>query len=138
MYEDFWGLQASPFNLTADSRFFYPAPASLQALSTLRSAIQTHQGLILLTGEPGTGKTALLHFLQQSFTALAEPVDCIVLPLPSISFSELLMYLCQQLGLTEISTDPFVNLQAIFRQLLLWEIKGRTVVLFIDEAQHLE
>jgi type II secretory pathway predicted ATPase ExeA len=138
MYKDFWGLQVPPFNLTADLRFFYTNPGYLHAVETVRSAIRNRQGLILLVGEPGTGKTTLLCHFRRSFESWSENVDSITLPSPSLPFPELLLHLCQQLCIPDVSPDPFVNLQTIFQHLRRREKEGRTVVLFIDEAQHVE
>ncbi len=64
MYEQFFnfmGLRENPFHVSPDPRFYYPTTAQESALTELLYGIQTRQGLMVLTGEAGTGKTHLLN-----------------------------------------------------------------------------
>jgi general secretion pathway protein A len=66
MYEQFFnfmGLREDPFHVSPDPRFYYPTPAHESALVELLSGIETRQGVLVLTGEAGTGKTSLLNYL---------------------------------------------------------------------------
>src|SRR5262245_7318317 len=64
MYEIHFGLNRRPFRLLPDSSSYYPATGHEQALGRLLEAVQDgEEGLLLLTGEPGTGKTVLCHCL---------------------------------------------------------------------------
>src|SRR5205823_14826356 len=63
MYETRFGLRQRPFPATPDSACYYPATGHERALARRRHAIDDQQGLVLLTGEPGTGKTLLGHCL---------------------------------------------------------------------------
>jgi len=57
MYKNFFGLRENPFNVNPDPRFLYLSPQTQKALDELTYGIQNRKGLILLTGEVGTGKT---------------------------------------------------------------------------------
>jgi general secretion pathway protein A len=59
MYEARFGLKRRPFPATPDSSLYYPATSHEAALAPLASALQDDAGLVLLTGEPGSGKTLL-------------------------------------------------------------------------------
>jgi general secretion pathway protein A len=61
MYEQFFGLCEDPFHVSPDPRFYYSTPAHESALAELLYGIETRQGLLVLTGEAGTGKTCLLN-----------------------------------------------------------------------------
>jgi general secretion pathway protein A len=63
MYKNFFGLQANPFNVNPDPRYLYLTPQTQEILSQLTYGIQNRKGLILLTGEVGTGKTTLINYL---------------------------------------------------------------------------
>ena len=63
MYKTFFGLKKSPFNVNPDPSYLYLTPQMRQALDELTYGIQTRKGLMLLTGEAGTGKTTLLNHL---------------------------------------------------------------------------
>jgi general secretion pathway protein A len=56
-------LQDRPFSTTPDPRFYYAASPHEAALERLRRAIDDGEGMALLTGEPGSGKTLLAHLL---------------------------------------------------------------------------
>src|SRR5713101_7576193 len=63
MYESHFGLRRRPFRTTPDSEYYYPGTSHEEALARLLQAIDDMEGIALLTGEPGTGKTLLCHRL---------------------------------------------------------------------------
>ena len=63
MYEKHFGLASRPFRSTPDSARYYPSTGHEQALDQLRQGLANQEGLALLTGEPGMGKTLLCHCL---------------------------------------------------------------------------
>src|ERR671923_3018685 len=58
-YEPYYGLKEKPFSLSADPRFLYRSPEHAPAFEQLHAGIRRREGLIVLTGEIGTGKTTL-------------------------------------------------------------------------------
>src|SRR5262249_747879 len=58
-----FGLKHRPFRATPDSMFYYPATGHEHALAQLLRAVAEDEGLVLLAGAPGTGKTLLAHVL---------------------------------------------------------------------------
>jgi type II secretory pathway predicted ATPase ExeA len=63
MYLDHFGLRAKPFRTTPDVDAFYPSTTHEAAISEVCRGIKDEEGLILVLGEPGTGKTLLAHRL---------------------------------------------------------------------------
>jgi type II secretory pathway predicted ATPase ExeA len=63
MYESHFGLRQRPFRTIPDSASYYPATSHERALARLIQAIHEDEGLALLTGEAGTGKTIVGHCL---------------------------------------------------------------------------
>ncbi len=66
MYEEFFGhfrLQRNPFHASLSPQSFYSTAANAEALSQLVYGIKTQQGILVLTGEAGTGKTTVLQYL---------------------------------------------------------------------------
>src|ERR1700734_4527423 len=63
MYQRFFGLRESPFNVNPDPRYLFMTAQIQEALAGLMYGIQNRKGFILLTGEVGTGKTTLLNRL---------------------------------------------------------------------------
>src|SRR5271170_5410016 len=63
MYQKFFGLRESPFNVNPDPRYLFLTNQAQEALANLTYGIQNRKGFILLTGEVGTGKTTLINRL---------------------------------------------------------------------------
>jgi type II secretory pathway predicted ATPase ExeA len=58
-YESFYGFNEKPFGLSSDPKFVYRSASFDRATQDLIDAIDRHDGVMLLTGERGTGKTTL-------------------------------------------------------------------------------
>lgn len=56
-------LERNPFAISLTPQVFCSTSAHDEALLQLVFGIETRQGLMVLTGEPGTGKTTILHYL---------------------------------------------------------------------------
>src|SRR5918911_668651 len=65
MYLDFYGLKELPFALTPDPRFIYFTPSHTEAMANLHYGVESGKGLIVVTGEVGTGKTTILRWMMQ-------------------------------------------------------------------------
>src|SRR5882762_5758147 len=63
MYEKFYGLTRSPFELSPDPRFLFPTPSHNEALAILSYGVLRQKGFVVVTGEVGAGKTLLLRYL---------------------------------------------------------------------------
>jgi general secretion pathway protein A len=63
MYLDHYQLNAKPFNLSPGPNFLWLGEKHKEALATLNYGIMEDLGFLLLTGDVGVGKTALIHRL---------------------------------------------------------------------------
>src|SRR5262249_13199338 len=63
MYSKHFGPRQRPFPATPDSACYYPATGNERALARLVGGLANGEGLLLLTGPAGTGKTLLCHCL---------------------------------------------------------------------------
>jgi general secretion pathway protein A len=63
MYRAFYGLRERPFDLTPNRQYLLLTPKHEEALSNLEYGISTGNGITLIVGEAGTGKTTLLREL---------------------------------------------------------------------------
>jgi len=61
-----YGLRAKPFPAGTDPKFLWLCQAHEEILATLRSGVLKNEGLLVLTGEVGTGKTILAKALLES------------------------------------------------------------------------
>lgn len=62
-FEAYWGLAQAPFENSPNPRFLYLAPDHLDALRRLDYGVRQRRGCVVLTGEPGCGKTTLIRAL---------------------------------------------------------------------------
>ncbi len=58
-YEPYYGLREKPFSLSTDPKFLYRSSAHAGTFEDLLLAIRRREGLIVLAGDIGTGKTTL-------------------------------------------------------------------------------
>ena len=142
-YEPFYGLREKPFSLSADPRFLYRSPAHGPAFDSLLAGIRRREGLIVLTGEIGTGKTTLCravlqHLDRRTFAAFV--------PDPFVSREDLLKTLLVDFGVISISDLTRGRFNGASRSELsypLYEFLDSLVplqafaVLVIDETQNL-
>jgi len=133
-YDWFYGFSERPFNVTPDPRFLYLTHGHRDALVAMIEGIENPKGLISITGEPGTGKTSLVHYFLNS---LDEKVKAAFIFHTSISFRELLKNILLELDLeaTQEEEKALVSqLQGYLHRLA----RDETVVVVIDEAQNLQ
>jgi len=136
MYEAHFGLKRRPFGSTPDGDFYYPATNHERSLSTLLTAVLNLEGIAILTGEPGTGKTLLCHRLLERLGP--DVINVFVanshLPNRSALLQAILFDLSQPyMGLSEQE----LRLSVMDHVLKTYEAGQRTVIL-VDEAQHLD
>ena len=65
MYAEFYGLRELPFALTPDPRYIYFTPSHTEVMANLHYGVESGKGLIVVTGEVGTGKTTILRWMMQ-------------------------------------------------------------------------
>ncbi len=134
MYNEHFGFTESPFNVTPDSRFFFVNPCYEEAFATLSYGIDARKGFIVVTGEPGTGKTTLLKRLTCS---LDSNVHAACIFDPHLTFIQLLRLTLDELGAPSTGKDRLTMMGQLYDHLVEQLEKGQIVCLMIDEAQNL-
>jgi type II secretory pathway predicted ATPase ExeA len=136
MYNSFYGLRESPFELTSDPRFLWLTPRHREALSNLEYGLSTAKAVTVLTGDAGTGKTTLLKAALQSDACRG--VRAVYLNNPTLTRSEFVEILAQRLNLSgEASRSKAALLQELEHVLLERRTRGVITALVVDEAQSL-
>jgi general secretion pathway protein A len=134
MYLDFYGLAERPFSATPDPKFLYLTPRHQEALAQLRYGVHENQGLVVLTGAIGTGKTTLLRALCEG---LGEDVAVAFISNCTLTFEGLLDYMLSQFGISVSGASEAERFIALNKLLLERHQAGKKTVLILDEAQHL-
>ncbi len=134
MYESFFGLKESPFNVTPDPRFIYFSRHHLEALSALLYGIESRRGFIEITGEIGAGKTTLCRTLLKEIHGRTHSAFIFN---PKLSEMEILQVIVEDLGVVPNGRRRKDYFDSLNRFLLQELEKGNNAVLIIDEAQNL-
>jgi len=131
MYQSFFGLGEKPFGPTPDPRFLFLADSHREALDRLLQ----QRGLAVLTGDPGTGKSALLLALREQLdanTAVSFVFNT------TLSFDGIVEFMLEDLGVAKPEESPARRLVALKSFLSEREQAGQRTTLIVDEAQHLD
>lgn len=133
MYKEFFGLEDTPFTLTPDPRFIVFTPSYNEVLASLYYGLENAKGLIVLTGEVGTGKTTALRWILRR---LDSSVLAAYVFNPRLSIDEFYHHVTQMLGIKDWSNKAEL-LQEMGRVLEERHRRGLRTVLIIDEAHEL-
>ena len=134
MYESFYRLKAKPFALLPDSSFLYQGSEHQAAFSLLEYGILSEAPFMVLTGDPGVGKTSLLQKLMAEH-GTRHKIGLVTNARYDIE--QLLPWILLSLGLSTKRLDP-IEAYHLFSEFLSQESKrSRRVILVIDEAQSL-
>jgi general secretion pathway protein A len=140
MYQDFYGLRERPFDLTANPRYLLLTSTHQEALSNLEYGISTGNGITLLLGEAGTGKTTLLRkVLAPSIQPpSANPVRWAYVSNPTLNPYEFFDTLGHGFGLSRNAASSKSRfLRELERAFTEHRENGILSVLVVDEAQSL-
>src|SRR5208282_1276824 len=135
MYQKFFGLQESPFNVNPDPRYLYLTKQTQEALAGLTYGIQNRKGFIMLTGEVGTGKTTLLNQLLDWLHA--QQVSTAFIFNSQLKVDQLFDFIMADFEIPCESREKSQVLMRLNQWLLERYRAGETAVLIVDEAQNL-
>jgi general secretion pathway protein A len=135
MYQKFFGLRESPFNVNPDPRYLFLTRQIQEALAGLTYGIQNKKGFILLTGEVGTGKTTLLNRLLDWLRG--RRVKTAYIFNSKLDVNQLFDFIMAEFEIPCESREKSQVLLRLNQWLLERYRAGETAVLIVDEAQNL-
>jgi MSHA biogenesis protein MshL len=127
LYLPHFGLRQAPFSITPDPSFFFDGAGRGDLLRAIEYSVRFQEGIVVVTGEVGSGKTMLCRTL---LAGLGSDIEPIYIANPLLRRREILATLLRDLGGGE-GPDPLGTLQNVLIQRY---ISGRRVALFADEA----
>ncbi|MFZ2997806.1 XrtA/PEP-CTERM system-associated ATPase [Sphingobium sp.] len=135
MYDQFYGLQGRPFQLTPDPHYYFESATHRKALSYLGYGLAQGEGFIVITGDIGAGKTTLVGHLMQTI----DPARLTAVKIVStqVEGDDMLRLAAQSFGLATDGMTKAATLQQIEAYLHGQARAGRRTLLIVDEAQNL-
>lgn len=132
MYERFYALKRSPFELSPDPRFFYPTPSHNEALAMLSYGVLGRKGFVVVTGEVGLGKTLMLQCFLECIRR--KDVAFAFVYNPRLSVIEFLSYVVKDLQLSFKQLTKGEILSCLNEYLLVRCRRGAVTAIIVDEA----
>lgn len=129
---DYFGLDGNRFNPGHPRGSYHHADFDT-ACAAILQGIRTRQGVMLLAGEAGLGKTLVLKHCM----AEADDIRFILLGDAYLDFTDILDYLCADLGLSDADPDVVPRNRLLLDALATYASRGQPVALLVDDAHHL-
>ena len=131
---DRYGLTQTPFSVSPDPKFLYQTPQHKKALAQIRFTVQDRQGLAVLYGDVGMGKSTLVRKLYDLYRA-DSGYETILLTNPDpTSALQLLKRITDACELSR-KRSRLDQMQELEAYLVDRYKAGMNTVLLIDEAQ---
>lgn len=136
MYESFYKLNAKPFQLNPDPRFFFGSSGHKRVLAYLRYGITQGEGFVVVTGEVGAGKTTLIRTLLQE---LSQDRKLVIgqLVTTQLDPDQLLSMIAGAFGVEHDGVSKAALIRRIEAFLIRQAHSGKRVLLIVDEAQNI-
>lgn len=135
MYDDHYGLTGRPFQLTPDPAFWFDTVTHRKAMAYLGYGLSQGEGFMVITGDPGTGKTTLVGHLMATIDA--ERLNVIRIVTTQVEADDFLRLVAAGLDVDHAGLTKAQLLDAIERGLHAVARTGRRTLLIVDEAQSL-
>jgi general secretion pathway protein A len=130
-----FGLRENPFHGSPDPRFFFAGRSYETALSEISAGIESRRGLLVLTGEPGTGKTVLVRRFLEWLGS--KKISTSYIFHSHLNSAGLFEFILRDFGIRSESSKKSELLAALQEWLQGRQPEGDSPVVIIDEAQAL-
>jgi general secretion pathway protein A len=135
LYLNYYRLTCEPFDITPDPAFLYLSPSHKEALGSIICGEQMRKGVIVVTGEVGTGKTTIIRTFLRHMNRSKTRVIYILNP--CVTFEEILDECLRALEVETSEQTVNEKLRLVSNSLIEHYAAGQNVVLIIDEAQNM-
>jgi general secretion pathway protein A len=140
LYLQKYGLKEAPFTTNPDERYLYLAPQHQGAINMIARIIQNKEGLGLVIGDAGSGKTTIMRRL---YSLLLDQSDYNVGIITNPAHCPTLFQLAEEIlkvfnfERKELGRDTKTRMDILKTYLLSQVVENQKLILFIDEAQEI-
>ncbi len=135
MYMEYYGLSGDPFRLATDYRNLYSQPVFTKAASYLQYGMQSSDGIVLITGKAGTGKSSLVNSVLVD--SRDHNHDAMVIECLDYDGTQLLSYYARLLGDDNRQLSLTDAMFSVTQSLKHLHEQNKQPVLVLDEAHQL-
>ena len=135
MYEAYYGLNAKPFQLNPDPSFYFASKQHRRAKAYLEYGVLRNEGIIVITGEIGAGKTTIVRGLLESLDA--DKVVAGNLVSTQLDAEDTLRMVGAAVGVRTKDVSKADLLMSLEAFLVSQTSQGKRCLLVVDEAQNL-
>lgn len=129
-------IPESVFSISPNPRFFYVTPSIRAAIAKTKYVVRAQQGLTMIVGDVGLGKTSLLRLLFNEYDDDPTHTAAFIVNPKQTSETAFLKAICTEFGVK--TKRSLRETEYELRAYLIEQARAdKTVVLFIDEAQQL-
>lgn len=140
MYDQYYGFTGRPFQLTPDPHYYFESATHRKAMSYLEYGLAQGEGMILITGDVGMGKTSLVgHLLSTIAESPVEQQKChaVSLVVGGDGTENFLLLVAEKMGLDYLADEQAILLRGIEIYLRGQAKAGQRTLLVIDDAHYL-
>lgn len=131
MYENYWNLREKPFRNVTEKKFFFYAETYEEAYLRLLYSVTESQGMFMLLGDSGCGKSLLCKIFMQDM--LEQGYRIAFIKNPSYATDEFLPQVLYEFG-GEVDGKTKLQLLREFNKLFDNSKKKQHFILIVDEA----
>lgn len=131
LYQEHFGLNKPPFQITPDIDYFFSGSHRGDILTALLHVANYEEGIVTVVAEVGSGKTLLARLL---LNRLPTSTRSVYLANPSFSREEIITAIARDLGVAASSNSLEEKVALLQQELLQRYAQGERVLLVIDEA----
>ncbi len=135
MYDGFYNLSKKPFQLNADTEFFFNSGVHKRALAYMHYGLSQGDGFVIVVGKPGTGKTMLVKELVRNLHD--DSITIGIMVSSQVGADDLLKIISATFGLPYDGENKSTLLTRIQRFFIQQARDGKRVLMIVDEAQNL-
>jgi general secretion pathway protein A len=134
MFEQFYQFREKPFQLAPNPDFLYESEKHQHALTYMEYGLTENVGIIVLTGEVGSGKTTTAQYILRQ---LGDGFDTAMIANTNVSAGQMLRMVQAEFELDAGAADKAKVIESSNRHLIGQYEADRRTLLVIDEAQNL-